>query len=82
MDREALQAIVHGVPRVGHNLATKPPPPHSLSPLAWPLPCVFCSLLLLSAMTALAFLSVFHLMWTIDFSKLPRAILAIFSTSS
>ena len=27
MDREAWQAIVHGVTRVGHNLATKPPPP-------------------------------------------------------
>ena len=28
MDREAWQATVHGVPRVGHNLATKPPPLH------------------------------------------------------
>ena len=27
MDRGAWQAIVHGVARVGHNLATKPPPP-------------------------------------------------------
>ena len=27
MDRGALQAIVHGVARVGHDLATKPPPP-------------------------------------------------------
>ena len=27
MDREAYQAMVHGVARVGHNLATKPPPP-------------------------------------------------------
>ena len=26
-DREAWQATVHGVTRVGHNLATKPPPP-------------------------------------------------------
>ena len=26
MDREAWQATVHGVARVGHNLATKPPP--------------------------------------------------------
>ena len=26
MDREAWQAIVHGVARVGHDLATKPPP--------------------------------------------------------
>ena len=25
MDREACQAIVHGVARVGHYLATKPP---------------------------------------------------------
>ena len=25
MDREAWQATVHGVARVGHNLATKPP---------------------------------------------------------
>ena len=28
MDRGAWQAIVHGVARVGHDLATKPPPPH------------------------------------------------------
>ena len=27
MDRVAWQATVHGVERVGHNLATKPPPP-------------------------------------------------------
>ena len=27
MDREAYQAMVHGVARVGYNLATKPPPP-------------------------------------------------------
>ena len=26
MDRGAWRAIVHGVPRIGHNLATKPPP--------------------------------------------------------
>ena len=26
-DRGAWQATVHGVPRVGHDLATKPPPP-------------------------------------------------------
>ena len=26
MDRGARQAIVHGVTRVGHDLATKPPP--------------------------------------------------------
>ena len=26
MDREAWQATVHGVVRVGHDLATKPPP--------------------------------------------------------
>ena len=26
MDRGAWQAIVHGVTRVGHDLATKPPP--------------------------------------------------------
>ena len=26
MDREAWQAIVHGLPRVGHNLVTKPAP--------------------------------------------------------
>ena len=29
VDREAWQATVHGVARVGHDLATKPPPPHS-----------------------------------------------------
>ena len=28
MDRGAWQATVHGVARVGHDLATKPPPPH------------------------------------------------------
>ena len=27
MDREAWLATAHGVPRVGHNLVTKPPPP-------------------------------------------------------
>ena len=27
MDREAWQATVHGVARVGHSLVTKPPPP-------------------------------------------------------
>ena len=27
MSRGAWQATVHGVERVGHNLATKPPPP-------------------------------------------------------
>ena len=27
MDREAWWATVHGVARVGHNLATKSPPP-------------------------------------------------------
>ena len=27
-DRGAWQATVHGVARVGHNLATKPPPPN------------------------------------------------------
>ena len=29
MDRGAWRAMVHGVTRVGHNLATKPPPPGS-----------------------------------------------------
>ena len=27
MDRGAWQATVHGITRVGHDLATKPPPP-------------------------------------------------------
>ena len=27
MDREAWQAAVHGVTKVRHDLATKPPPP-------------------------------------------------------
>ena len=27
MDRGAWQTMVHGVARVGHDLATKPPPP-------------------------------------------------------
>ena len=30
MDRGAWQATVHRVARVGHNLATKPPPPPML----------------------------------------------------
>ena len=30
MDKGAWQATVHGLARVGHNLATKPPPPISL----------------------------------------------------
>ena len=29
IDREAWRAAVHGVARVGHDLATKPPPPRS-----------------------------------------------------
>ena len=29
MDREAWRAAVYGVTRVGHDLATKPPPPPS-----------------------------------------------------
>ena len=29
MDRGAWQVIVHGVTRVWHDLATKPPPPHA-----------------------------------------------------
>ena len=29
MDRGTWKATVHGVTRVGHNLAAKPPPPHS-----------------------------------------------------
>ena len=28
MDRGAWQASAHGVTRVGHNLATQPPPPY------------------------------------------------------
>ena len=31
MDREAWQTTVHGVTRVGHDLATKPPPPPFLN---------------------------------------------------
>ena len=33
MDREAWQATVHGVTRVGHHLVTKPPPPLFLNML-------------------------------------------------
>ena len=33
MDRGAWQATVHGVARVRHNLATKPPPPLPLKSL-------------------------------------------------
>ena len=29
MDRGAWQATVHRIARVGHDLATKPPPPHT-----------------------------------------------------
>ena len=29
MDRAAWQTTVHGVARIGHNLATKPPSPHT-----------------------------------------------------
>ena len=37
MDRGAWQATVHGVTRVGHDLATKPPPPsHPFQSLAAP----------------------------------------------
>ena len=36
MDRGALRATVHGVTRVGHDLATKPPPPQQLIPNAMP----------------------------------------------
>ena len=32
MNREAWQAIVHGFASVGHDLATKPPPPISPAP--------------------------------------------------
>ena len=32
MNKGAWQATVHGVARVGHNLATKPPPPQELKP--------------------------------------------------
>ena len=28
MDREAFQATFHGVQRIGHDLVTKPSPPH------------------------------------------------------
>ena len=31
MDRGTWQATVQGITRVGHNLATKPPPPQGLS---------------------------------------------------
>ena len=31
MDREAGQATVRGVARVGHNLVTKPPPPEDVA---------------------------------------------------
>ena len=35
MDRGAWQAIVHGVTRVGHDLATKPPYCNSLYSTLW-----------------------------------------------
>ena len=34
MGRKAWQATVHGVPRVRHDLATKPPPPPPITQLA------------------------------------------------
>ena len=33
MNREAWQVIVHGFASVGHDLATKPPPPISPAPM-------------------------------------------------
>ena len=33
MDRGAWKATVHGVTRVGHNLATKPPPTKCVHPI-------------------------------------------------
>ena len=35
MDRGAWQAMVHGITRVGHNLATKPPPPRQHFMQGW-----------------------------------------------
>ena len=37
MDRGAWQATVHGVARVGHDLATKPPPPPDLRSITYQL---------------------------------------------
>ena len=37
MDREAWWATVPGIPRVGHNLVTKPPPP-PLTGRTWVIP--------------------------------------------
>ena len=54
MDRGAWQATVHGVPRVGHDLVTKPSPPkwkpvRIFSPKSISLPgCLLISTLLLS----------------------------------
>ena len=39
MDREAWQAAVYGAARVGHKLATKPPPPPFLYSL--PIECLY-----------------------------------------
>ena len=36
MDRGAWRATVHGVARVGYDLATKPPPPSETQYLHWP----------------------------------------------
>ena len=46
MDRGTWQATVHGITRVRHNLATKPPPPCSIYPVLWNV-CWFGLLLIL-----------------------------------
>ena len=42
MDRGAWQAIVQGVARVGHDLATKPPPNHHQQPVRKNISWLFC----------------------------------------
>ena len=42
MDRGAWQATVHGITRVGHDLATKPPPPHCDPEDSVYYPCRWC----------------------------------------
>ena len=46
MDRKAWRARVHGVTRVGHDLATKPPPPRRPEQKSMSPPCATPLLLL------------------------------------
>ena len=77
MDRGARQATVYGVARVGHNLATKPPPPSMYwAILAWiqlPSKYVFLNLLtkfyvtkcILCVLSGFRYVWLFAILWTV-----------------